>query len=533
MSSLNSVAKSRFDTSTTNVVNKAGAPAFKYPEKLELILRCTSNFNEDNYYCNKNEVNNAITKLVNKIGKTDPVYIMKLASWLRNDMNMRTMSIYLFALMAGHKDYDNQPKPWLIKYGPSIMLRADEPAEALATFKHLYPGDKIPKALLKAISARLNKLTAYEAIKYQTKNKEWSLKDVIRVSHPKPDSYASSYLFDWIVNDNATIEGANEVGLLQLSSYLSIKKAKDFSEVDVSLLNGATWELLVSKFGSLPEVWRTASRVMPSMAYIRNLRNLLNKTDNMILNYEKIEKAGENKKMFPFRFLSAKLELDKIEDYFSETVKETKKSLEKAIESSVSNVPNFGNVALLVDHSGSMFHRISEKSNITLTDIADVFSASVFKRADNAVIINYGSYAEVVKGIDKSDRLFSIIDKSKGDLGGTNLPEALKLAENYLKDIDLIYILTDEQSWMNFYDNYKTYYASDLFGKMFAKKPSLKVINHNLCNYGTSELPEDPRILNLGGWSDNVFNVVNSWKNSDLSEFVEKWEPDSYFDENE
>lgn len=508
----------------SNKTNLAGGKAYQYPPKLELVMRCVNNFMEDCFYAKNSSIKIAIRNLVNEIGEKDPVYVMKLASWLRNEMNMRSVSIYLLALMSGHSAYKNKPKPWVINYGPSIMSRADESAEALASFRAEFPNEKIPQALKKAINIRLNQLTTYEAIKYRGKNRDWSLKDVIKVTHPKPTTIISNYLFNWIINEDLSIEDAWDYGLYQLASYLQIMKASNLEDLDMTALEAATWEILISKFGSNPESWQVASKVMPPMAYIRNLRNILyNKSDNMEIDYDKIVKAGKDHRVLPFRFLSAKKAIDN--DLNSDLSKETKKvqeALEEAIELSVVNVPNLGNIAILIDKSGSMSSRLSNKTEISYSDVSKIFAASAFKQADNAIIIEYNYEAKVIKNINKRDRLFSIIDKMSYPSGGTSLASAMDLVRDYyIEEIDTLYILTDEQSYMPSMDSQQ--YVPDIYKYLLCKNPNLKIINHNISNYGTSDLPQDNRILHIGGWSDQIFNIIDVWRKGGMENIINNW----------
>lgn len=514
-----------------DTVNMDGNDAFKYPKKLELILRCTCNFNEDTYYASRNEILNKINALAYEIGQTEPEFVLKLASWLRNEMNMRSISIHLLALMAGHPDYKEMqiktkegkiikqgvPKPWLMQYAPYIMLRADEMAECLSAFNSIYPGDKFPQGLIKAINARLNNLTDYEAIKYRDKKSAWSLKDVIAISHPNPKDQAQSYIFNWIVNEEAKKEEADNLGLKALSSYLEITSAKDIN--DIENFNGGLWEIIVSKFGSKEEVWRKVEKIMPSFAYLRNLRNIISKA-NMSPDHNKIVNAARGKRILPFRFLSAQKALEAFGYEMSKDVKNTEDSLEEAMELSLNNIPNLGNIAILVDYSGSMSGRLSDKSDLNRNDAAKCFAASAFKRADNAIIIEYENNANIVKNIHKKDRMFSIMGNLSNPRGGTNLESALLLAENYLNDFDTLYILTDEQSNSRYYNN-----AYEVVKSMMKKKPSLKVINHNLSSYGSSELPQNNRIMDIGGWNDQIFNIIKSWQKGGLTKEVEDWRP--------
>lgn len=528
MASYNTKKESIFTPDTTNM---DGNQAFKYPPKLELILRCTCNFNEDTYYASNEQILKHINNLAYEIGKTEPEFVLKLSAWLRNEMNMRSISVYLLALMAGHPDYKETfintkdgknikqgvPKPWLMQYAPYIMLRADEMAECLSAFNSIYPGDKFPQALLKSINLRLNNLSDYEAIKYRDKKNNWSLKDVIAISHPNPKDQAQSYIFNWIVNEKANKEEAEKLGLNALASYLEIINANNINEIEN--FNGGLWEILVSKFGSKEEVWRKVEKIMPSFAYLRNIRNIISKA-NMSPDYNKIVNSARGKRILPFRFMSAQKALDGFGYEMSQDVQNAKDALEEAMNLSLDNIPNLGNIAILVDYSGSMGDRLSAKSDLTRNDAAKCFAASAFKRADNSIIIEYENNANIVKNIHKKDRMFSIMDKLNNPCGGTNLEAALLLAEKYLDSFDTLYILTDEQSNSQHYKN-----AYEKIKSMMGKKPSLKVINHNLSSYGTSELPQSQKIIDIGGWNDQIFNIVKSWQKGGLVENVENWAP--------
>jgi 60 kDa SS-A/Ro ribonucleoprotein len=170
---------------------------------------------------------------------------------------------------------------------------------------------------------------------------------------------------------------------------------------------------------------------------------------------------------------------------------------------------------------------VSGKSEMTRSDVARIFAAAAFKKADNAVIIEYESNARVVKGIDQNDRLFSIVDKLHGPAGGTSLAAALEQVKPYLQDIDMIYILTDEQSWIPSHRaggfGYRADHAHIIIADLMKQKKCLRVVNHNLASYGTSDLPSDTRILDLGGWSDQVFNVIDSWHKGGMVEYIKNW----------
>lgn len=533
---------------TPNRTNKEGATAFSYTPKSELIMRCASNFMEDNFYASAEEVNTEIRELTNEIGKTDPIFIMRLASWLRNAMNMRSVSIYLLALMAGHKSYEGKSKPWLIDYAPYILKRADEPAEVLAAYNAVYPGEKVPQALYKAINSRLNKISEYEAIKYRGKNDKWSLRDVIRVSHPFPADEKQSILFKWVTSEDIGIAELKESGLDTLANYVAINQAQSFDDIDEELLlnAGATWEFLTSKFGSNQKVWDIAANVMPGFAYMMNLRNIISK-GSIDIDTNKIMNFASKKETLPFRFLTAKDAISSKEGLeFSSRANIAKNALAEAIEISTANFPNMGNVAILLDYSGSMTDPVSGKSSNIRSDIAKVFAAAAYKNADNAIIIEYNSNAHIVDNLRKNMMLVDIVDKLSRPGGATSLPRALSLAEQYVDKLDTLYILTDQQSWLpdykaqklnvflqkmygknsfqyNYYVDMQPVEAYENMNNLVRLNKNLTIVNHNLANYGTADIPTTRRVINVAGWSTNVFDLLQFCKNGNIEEIVHVW----------
>ena len=478
-------------------VNYEGAPAYKYPPKLELALRCATHFFEDTFYAPKHEITEAIKNLVLEVGAKDPEFVLKLAAWLRHELGMRTAPQFLLAVMAGHPAHECAPKPWVAKWGPVIMARADEPAEVLAIYKEVY-GGPIPMALRRAIAKRLQALTPYEIIKYRGKTREWSLVDVLNVIHPKPKDAAQAAAFKWVVT--------GEIG-------------EDTPEEIKAHVEGkaTTWESLISAYGSNHETWMRAAEIMPPMAYIRNLCNLLK--HNVPIDREKILAAARHPKIMPFRFLAALASVQHLEgENISLAAKqEAEDALIDAIEIATDNVPSLGRVGVLVDTSGSMLGFLSARSMGSRVDVARLFAAAAFKKAQSGVIISYGTGAQQCK-VSRSSRTYDIFKQIYVDGGGTNLAEAIEKVAAYANQLDYVVILTDEQSWLPGGWGY----AGEAIKKLLGLNPELRVVNVCLAPYGTSDLPQNPRILDIGGFNDNIFKIILVWDK--LVDVIENWE---------
>ena len=91
---------SKFNTKTkeSNVItNHEGAEAYSLSAPLELYSLVCNSFIEDKFYESKGSQLNRITELVKQC---DPVFVSNLASYARNEMNLRSAPVVLAVLLA-------------------------------------------------------------------------------------------------------------------------------------------------------------------------------------------------------------------------------------------------------------------------------------------------------------------------------------------------------------------------------------------------------------------------------------------------
>src|SRR3990167_3280969 len=113
-------------------VNKEGAKAFPLSSKSELFTRVASCLmGEGKFYDSQGaETREAIAKLVEAVAQSDPEFILKLASYARNELYLRSVPIFLLVEACKYP----QTKAFVRKYAPSIIRRADELTETMAAW---------------------------------------------------------------------------------------------------------------------------------------------------------------------------------------------------------------------------------------------------------------------------------------------------------------------------------------------------------------------------------------------------------------
>ncbi|WP_341719836.1 TROVE domain-containing protein [Micromonospora sp. FIMYZ51] len=145
-------------------------------------------------------------------------------------------------------------------------------------------------------------------------------------------------------------------------------------------------------------------------------------------------------RQFPFRFLAAYRNAPSLRWGYA---------LDKALTASLSNVPELsGRTLVLVDRSGSMFGRMSEKSELTSADAAAVFGSSVALRNVGRVdLVEFGNGSNVID-VKPGDSLLRTVDRFT-NLGGT---QTLAAVQRHYAGHDRVLIVTDEQAWSGYGD---------------------------------------------------------------------------------
>lgn len=482
-------------------VNYEGGLAFKTSPKTDLTLRMmTWLVGEPKFYGDKATETKDIEELIGKVAVEDPEYLMKLASFARNEMYLRSAPIFLLIEATKHVD----AKPFIKRWTPKIICRADELTESLALFiqKNGSIGSQgkasLSHCLKDGLAASFHNFNRYQFAKYD-RDGAVKLRDVLRLVHPKPKDTFESETFKMI-------------------------KERTLPAPD-------TWEVAISTKGSTKENWESILPKMGYMAVLRNINNFIkvglepSKVTPILTN----PKLIADSKQFPFRFLSAYKavhgniwnehgwESTKSEDPFIK--KEYSKALEIALELSVKNVPYWvGRTFITCDSSSSMDCPISQRSTVWRSDIGMVMGALASRISDNGIASVFGEAFQVVD-LDGSNVLADTVKLASTEVGhSTNAWKAIEyLLSNNIK-VNRILLFSDMQCYDSASANrLVTIYGSRGYESLAAtfKKykssinPKTYLYSFDLGGYGTSQFPEgESNVCMLGGFSDRVLEFI-------------------------
>jgi 60 kDa SS-A/Ro ribonucleoprotein len=272
-----------------------------------------------------------------------------------------------------------------------------------------WKGDKDPQnhspltAQLKVGLARaLKKFNEYQLAKW-SKDGDVKLRDVLFLCHARPRDAEHKALLDKLAANQLAIPDTWEVALSEGAD----KKA--------------TFERLIRE------------KKLGALALLRNLRGML----EVCVSEDVIRTGLANmnvERVLPFRFISAAKYAPRLED-----------ALEQAMFRCLADQPKLtGKTALLIDHSGSMTAKVSEKSEITRFDAAAALAMILRETAERCRVFTFSNHCVEVP----PRRGFALLQAVKEVVNPvtTMLGAAVRHVYSVFPECNRVIVLTDEQS---------------------------------------------------------------------------------------
>jgi TROVE domain len=283
-----------------------------------------------------------------------------------------------------------------------VIQRPDELGELLALYWKDNNQQPLTAQLKVGLARALKKFSAYQLAKWNTDGAV-KLRDVLFLSHAKPDDEAQAALFKQVAEN--------------------------------TLPTPDTWEVSLSGGADKKETFERllAERKLGALALLRNLRGMAAAGVS-----EDAIRAGlaamNAERVLPFRFISAARHAPHLED-----------ALEAVMFKCLADIPKLaGKTALLIDHSGSMHDRVSRKSDITRFDAACGLAMILREICERVRIFAFSSATVEVP----PRRGFALASAATDCMtfGATHLRQAVDAVYGAMPDCERLIVITDEQS---------------------------------------------------------------------------------------
>ena len=500
-----------------DTVNNAGGTAYSLPAEAALAqFACTGTFS-DTFYVQADAQLEQVKKLAEKVS---PEFLARLAVYSRESAFMKDMSAFLLAVLMTRD----------INLFKQVFNRVVDNGKMLRNFVQIVRSGQVGRksfgsAPKKMIRQWLETRQDHRLFDDSVGN-EPSLKDVIKMVHPKPSNDTREALYAYLIDKEVKNPGAlPEV----VRSFEAFKKAQKGNRT----IPTVNFQMLTALDLSEKE-WIEVSKNLNWHALRMNLNTLErhgvlkdSKIVESIAGRLRDEKAVRNSKVFPYQLFTAYLNMD------DKVPSKITNALQDAMEVATRNVPKIkGDIIVAVDCSGSMNSPVTGvrgtvSSKTTCKQVASLIAASILRNSDNVDVLRFTTTSERVK-LNSRDSVITNAQKIGNVDGGTAISSPMIQLNAENAKADLIVIVSDNESWADRNDGYFNHGQGTSLMKEWlkfkARNPKAKLVCIDLAPNAHTQAQSAVDRLNVGGASDAIFSVISAFvENTSGNDFwVEK-----------
>ncbi|HEY0064654.1 MAG TPA: RNA-binding protein [Telluria sp.] len=474
-------------------LNAAEAPAYEFSPRHQLAQYAATGCLNATYYASGEA---QLARVLELCAQVDPAFIAQTAIYCRERGYMKDMPALLACVLAAKGAPQLAP----------VFKRVINNGKMLRNFVQILRSGATGRKSLgtrpkKLVQAWLNKATEAQLLSAAIGNAP-SLADVIKMVHPKPADAWREAFFAWVIGKphkaEALPQAVKDYEQYKLDQTKAVPNVP-FQMLTALPLSAEAWAAIALQGGwqmvrmNLNTFGRNGVYALPGMTAMIAAK---------LRDEAAIAKAG----VFPYQLMSAyKAASDDVPFVIRE-------ALQDALESTLSHVPQIeGGVIICPDVSGSMQspasgYRGTVTSTVRCIDVAALVSAAMLRTNPEARVIPFEGTVVNVK-LNPRDTVMSNAEKLAAIGGGaTSCAAPLALLNRENARANLVIYVSDNESWVDArHGPTETMRQWNMFK---ARNPLARLVCIDCTPNQTTQAIEREDVLNIGGFSDEVFKIV-------------------------
>lgn len=491
--------------------NQAQAPAYAFSERHELAQLAVTGCLRQTFYA---QAEGQLDRVLVLAGEIDPVFIAKTAIYARERGHMKDMPALLAAILAVRD----------VGLLAQVFPRVADSGKMLRNFVQILRSGAVGRKSLGTRPKKLVQGWLLAASEKQLLNAAVgnapSLADVVKMVHPKPADAWRAAWFAWLIGkpfDEAALPPATQ-------AFERFKR--DVANGVASEVPDVPFQMLTS-LGLTAGQWAQVARAGSWQMVRQNLNTFarhgvfaLPGMAKAIAAKLRDPQAVAGARVLPYQLMAAykaageavpALVLDALQD---------------AMELAIANVPGFaGEVVVCPDVSGSMRSSVtgragSATSTVRCIDVAALVAAAVLRKNGQARVMPFEQDVVALK-LNARDSVMSNA-RALADIGGggTCCSAPLARLNRERAKVDLVILVSDNESWVDARRNGATETLRE-WETLKQRNPRARLVCIDIQPYATTQAAERADILNVGGFSDAVFEMVARYAEGKLG--AEHW----------
>ena len=489
--------KNRFTKTDTH--NEAGGIAYTLTPKQQLAQLAATGCLNNTFYADAQSQLDQVLKLAESL---DAEFIAKTAVYARQKGFMKDMPALLLAVLA-QKDVNMLAR---------VFDQVVDNGKMLRNFAQIIRSGAVGRKSFGNRPKKLMQTWLLTATEKQLLNaaigNSPSLADMVKMVHPKPREAWRAAWFAWLIGKPYDREALPPI----TRAFEDYKQSREgelpnvpFQMLTALELNSGDWAQ-IARNGSWQQVRQNLNTFLRHEVFAKS------KNIKMVAEKLRDETAIARSRVLPYQLLTA------YQATSDQMPFEIREALQDAMETAVQNVPAIqGKVVVCPDVSGSMHspatgYRGSATTKTRCIDIAALVSAAMLRTNPQARVIPFEQITVNVK-LNPRDSIMTNAEKLANiGGGGTACSAPLAMLNREKADVDLVVIVSDNESWVDCEQRWggKTSLMKE-WNILKQRCPEAKLVCLDIQPYTKAQARNRQDILNIGGFSDQVFSLIGSF----------------------
>lgn len=484
-----------------DVLNHSGAPAYALSPRHQLAQLAATGCLNQTFYAHAEAQLDAVDALARTL---DAEFVAKTALYARASGHMKDMP----ALLAAHLGVRD------VTLLARVFGRVIDDGKMLRNFVQIVRSGATGRKSLGSRPKKLVQAWLLSANEKQLLNAAVgnapSLADVVKMVHPKPAQAWRAAWFAWLIGkpyDEAALPPITQA-FERFKRALAAGESAELPDVPFQMLTAL--ELMPAQWAQIARAgsWQMVRQNLNTFARhgVFELPGMAETVAAKLCDPQAVARA----RVLPYQLLSAyKAAGDGVPA-------EVREALQDAMEHAIANVPRFdGRVVVCPDVSGSMSsavtgHRGSATSSVRCIDVAALMAAAVLGKNGSARVLPFEQDV-VTLALNPRDSVMTNAGKLAAiGGGGTNCSAPLALLNRERAAVDVVILVSDNESWVDAKRRGATQTLRE-WEALKQRNPQARLVCIDVQPYATTQAAERADILNVGGFSDAVFEMVSSF----------------------
>lgn len=477
-----------------NAINEAGGKAYAMTPKQALAQYAATGCLNGTFYATAEE---QLATVISLCSEVDTDFIAQAAIWSREAGFMKDMPALLCAILATRD----------VARLEAIFPRVIDNGKMLRNFVQIVRsgvtgrksfGTAVKRMILRWVDGRSSDTLFRDSV-----GQTPSIADVIRMVHPKPGAADREALYGYLIGRSVTDASLPPL----VRSYEAFRRGRSNEVPDVPFQMLTALELTADMWATIAgnAPWQMTRMNLNTFARHGVFANgeVTKKIAERLANRDAIAKA----RALPYQLMVA---YGSAADGVPASVRD---ALQDAMEIATENVPRIdGRITICPDVSGSMRSPVTGRRKgattaVRCVDVAALVTSAILRKNPGARVLPFETKVVDVR-LNARDSVMTNAGKLAAvGGGGTNCSAPLAKLNRERAEGDLVIFVSDNESWADSQAGRGTELMHE-WSAFRARNRGARLVCIDIQPYATTQAAESPDVLNIGGFSDAVFELL-------------------------